>query len=133
MESSSEIANGIRLNRDIFSHFIHFRNILNCSFNMKLEKWETLKSMHFGHHSCTVAAANGFVYIADGNSVNKGCCCTVERYDPITDEWMKVANLSNPLFDGVLLEWKGFLYAVDVNERGMERYDCEQNAWVTII
>lgn len=86
--------------------------------------------MQYGHLSCTVAAVNGYIYVADGNNHYKGCCCTIARYDPSTDEWMKVASVPYVTFEGVLLEWKGFLYAVDVNERGMTRYDCEKNIWV---
>lgn len=87
--------------------------------------------MHYGHHSCTVAAVNGYIYMADGCNQNKGCCCLIERYDPINDEWMKVASLLSPMFEGVLIEWKGFLYAVGVVE-GMKRYDCKLDIWVTL-
>lgn len=97
---------------------------------MKLEKWETLKSMHYGHHSSTVAAVNSYIYMADGFNQNKGCCCMIERYDPFNDAWMKVANVLNPIFEGVLIEWKGYLYAVGV-DAGMQRYDCKRNIWVT--
>lgn len=86
--------------------------------------------MSYGHHSLSVASVNGYIFVADGNYQNKGCCCIVERYDPCKDMWMKVASVLNPMFEGVLVEWKGFLYAVDVNTEGMQRYDCEQNTWV---
>lgn len=54
----------------------------------------------------------------------------IERYDPFNDAWMKVANVLNPIFEGVLIEWKGYLYAVGV-DAGMQRYDCKRNIWVT--
>lgn len=108
------------------------------SFNMITEKWETLKSMQYGHHSLTVAAINGKIYVADGNSQSKGACCSVECYDPAKDEWSKIASVlkppldsrldPDPLFEGVLIEWKGRLYAVGVND-GLKRYDSERDVW----
>lgn len=98
---------------------------------MRSKKWKRLKSMQYGHHSLTVAAMNGYIYTADGNYQNKGSFCSVNRYDPIKDVWMKVTNVLNPMFEGVLVEWKGFLYAAGVNV-GMERYDCERNIWVKL-
>lgn len=85
--------------------------------------------MQYGHHSLTVAAINAHIYVADGNYQNKGSCCTIERYDPMTDSWMKVASVLDPTFEGVLIEWKGLLYAVGV-DAGSQRYDCERNSWV---
>lgn len=88
--------------------------------------------MHYAHHSLTAAAVNDYIFVADGISSNKGCCCKVECYDPINDEWTKIANLLDPMFEGILIEWKGFLYAVGVNVERMKRYDCKLNIWVIL-
>lgn len=96
---------------------------------MRLGEWEALAPMQHPRHSCTVAAVNGYIFVADGCLQNKGNCCSVQRYDPTNDKWMNVAGVANPLFEGVLVEWKSKLYAASVNG-GMERYDSQQNAWV---
>lgn len=99
---------------------------------MITEKWETLKPMQYGHHSLTVAAVNGKIYVADGINQNKGSCSSVDCYDPAENMWSKIASVLDPRldpsFEGVLTEWKGRLYAVGVND-GLKRYDSERDVW----
>lgn len=79
----------------------------------------------------SIATMNGFIFIAGMPFLGDDLVWSVQRYDTKKDEWLKVATVSKPGFDGVLVEWNGLLYAVGVDEDvQVHRYDCEKNKWM---
>lgn len=89
--------------------------------------------MDVAHYNRAVAELNGYIYLAGGGTyLNQSLL--VERYDPVKDEWMKVAKMKYPRYDFGLIELGGFLYAVggNSNHANIERYNSEQNDWVRL-
>lgn len=84
-------------------------------------------------HNHAVASLNGYLYVAGGYT-DHGEYKSVERYDPSKDEWINVADMVYPRYDFVLIEWRGYLYAVGgqtgKEKTSVECYDCVHNEWV---
>lgn len=130
MESPvSPIVNGKCLSRIAQRNFAHLL-IPYRRFDTKLKKWTILKPMLHARYGYTAAVMNGCIYVTGGfKSKGTGKPNLVQRYDPTKNEWTKVASVMDPRFQGVLVEWKGLLYAIGVN-KAIERYDRTRNEWV---
>lgn len=106
--------------------------LIRFSFDMRLKKWKLLQPMPTARYAYSAAVMNGFIFVAGGckheDQVKRNL---VQRYDPAKNEWTKVARVMDPRFEGVLVEWNGFLYAVGVN-KAVERYDSVRDEWVNI-
>lgn len=97
------------------------------SFDTISKTWQVLKSMHVARCYYTVAAVGAFIFVAGG--VHTDARNSIERYDPMKDEWIKVAMISSGVVYS-LIEWKDRLYAIGSN-KNVERYDVERNEWVS--
>lgn len=83
--------------------------------------------MNVARRSYTVAAAKGFIFVAGG--VNSFAQESIERYDPMKNEWMRVATINWGVVHN-LIEWKDHLYAIG-SQSNVERYDMERDEWVS--
>ena len=107
--------------------------------------WELIAPMSCPRDGCGVAALGGFVYAVGGQSTTNGFTnggvsyYTVERYNPTTNSWSAVADLSPTGRSHLcLVALNGKLYALggrkgdgsDLSD--VERYDPALNTWTTV-
>ena len=84
-----------------------------------------------------VVTHQGYLYVVGGYNEDDEVISTVERYNPHTKRWQKVASLSCPRSGVCAVTYGNYLYAVggskdtQVTERMdiVERFDPRSNAW----
>lgn len=86
--------------------------------------------MNVANYNQATATLHGYIFVA-GGSFNQ---TSVERYDPVKDEWMKMASLQYSRQDLDLVEYLGSLYAyeggLDWATIPRERYNFDRDTWV---
>lgn len=83
--------------------------------------------MSLGRDSGDATVMNKCVFVAGGTS-NARPLSSVEKYDPIKNEWINLAAMNRTHINLVLENAGGFLYAMGWNEV-VEKYDPLKNEW----
>ncbi|XP_077299254.1 kelch-like protein 28 [Arctopsyche grandis] len=107
------------------------------AFNPISGKWRTCASMNIKRMWLGLAVSNGYIYAIGGRKINSNITkkySSVERYDPIADEWKFVADISSERYGiggGAL---GGNIYAVGGGDGSIllttvEEYDVDKNEW----
>lgn len=86
--------------------------------------------MNYAREYASAVVLNGYIYIA-GNFKNIGSNSLVEMYDPENDEWTQVQPMSNGRVFPVLVERRGFLYAMGSN-KVIEKFDPYKGCWTEV-
>jgi hypothetical protein len=86
-----------------------------------------------------VAALNGHIYVAGGHMPGGQATATLQRFDPLTNQWVTLAPMPGPRAELQLVAANGRLYAIG-GETGngtqtpvatVEQYDPISNEWAT--
>lgn len=87
--------------------------------------------MHFGRYNYAGAVMNGKIYVAGGRGDRDSILHSVECYNPVNDEWVKIASMNHQRENFALVELSGNLYAMG-HHKSIERYDPVQEAWTVV-
>lgn len=90
-----------------------------------------LQPMQFGRFNYAAVSMDGKIYVAGGQSNKTSYMCSVECYDPIDNEWKKLANMNHPRANFALVECNRVLYAMG-HHKSIERYDPIQDRWTVV-
>lgn len=89
-----------------------------------------IKSLNLERDSCDATLMDGCIVVAGGTS-NARPLSSVEKYDPIKNEWINLAAMNKTRYSIILGNISGFLYAMGGNDV-LERYDPSKNEWQTV-
>lgn len=82
--------------------------------------------MNLERNACDATLMNGCIVVAGGTS-NARPLSSVEKYDPIKNEWIYLAAMNKTRHRIILENMSGFLYAM--GDEALERYDPLKNEW----
>ncbi|XP_078494070.1 uncharacterized protein LOC144749569 [Ciona intestinalis] len=92
-----------------------------------------MKIARCGH--CLVAH-NGHLYSLGGHD-GKQYLCSVERYDPLSDEWEEVAPMQTPRLGFAAVVLNNAIYAIGGHDgkqrlKSVEKYNVDDDTWVYV-
>lgn len=87
--------------------------------------------MNVARYGYAAVKMNGKIYVAGGSGNHHTSLNSVERYDPLNDEWISVSSMNMPRQDFILVESEGFIYAMGGAE-SVERYDPHLDMWTVV-
>ena len=99
------------------------------SFNPLTGKWTPRPSRNIGADACSSAVLDGILYVAGGDAspgIYFNPTSAVERYDPIQQKWLFVANLSSPRVAATMVAFQGSLLRMGGAMNGAELDIIEQ-------
>lgn len=134
MEGLSIFANGechcMHMRRPLYQFFAFG---LFFSFDTTLKKWKVLKRMDVAQYNQSTVAFKDHIIVAGGSTYYCLESISVQRYDPVDDEWTKLASMNYPRYDFGLVEYMGFLFAIggNTNHADIEVYNYKTNQWVS--
>ena len=98
------------------------------------DEWTTVAPLNQARaHFSACATTGGHIYVAGG--FNDSLIDSVERYDPATNEWSRVANLPDRTDSTALLESQSLLFCIggesfkSVGVSDVYVYDPAANSW----
>ena len=101
-------------------------------YDPKTDKWTKEASMSTPRTQFQTKVINGKIY-AIGGKTNQGSetapLNSVERYDPETNKWTTISQMSDGRYDFQTVVINGKIYAIGGNINTVEEYNAETNKW----
>jgi N-acetylneuraminic acid mutarotase len=103
------------------------------------EVWTTKSPMPTARSDLHAASTGGLLYAVGGNTGSSGATGAVEAYNPVTDAWVALAPMPNPVYQGTIGVIDGKLYVVGgwnwpastIPIRNLQIYNPATNTWST--
>lgn len=84
-------------------------------------------------YSAAHAVLSGRIFVIGGRNNPRNSIESVERYDPSTDEWKRMAPLHHKRQGAVASALNGFIYVFGAknteSRQSIERYDQHEDSW----
>ena len=103
-------------------------------FDPSLGRWHEVNIPDKVAYSSAAVTMHGFLYVV-GRKEGIGNQCTVHKYSPDTNQWLKVCPLSTPRSDVCAVTDGSYLYAIGGTDKTgqylniVERFDPRKNTW----
>ncbi|XP_073231254.1 kelch-like protein 25 [Porites lutea] len=103
-------------------------------FDPSLGRWNEVNIPDKVAYSSAAVTMHGFLYVVGGKD-GIGNQCTVQKYNPDTNQWLKVCPLSTPRSGVCVVTDGSYLYAIGgIDKTGqylniVERFDPRKNTW----
>ena len=108
-------------------------------YNPEEREWEVVSTMSVDRSSATVVADDKYLYVIGGYN-NSGVLGSVERFDPVAEEWVLLDPLKTPRFDASgavrgskIVVGGGVDKHSNILSGNFECYDVKTNTWSSVI
>ena len=105
-------------------------------FDPSLNLWNEVNIPDKVFYSSAAVTVQGFLYVVGGKGRGQYGLCTVQKYNPDSNQWDEVSSLSSPRSDVcAITDGSNYLYAIGgTDQRGqylniVERFDPRKNTW----